>query len=51
MAHRMRYYVLILTAICLTSVMSNIVVFNFTVLCMTPHHDGQLSLTNEVIRF
>ncbi|KHN88559.1 Sialin [Toxocara canis] len=47
MAHRTRYFILILTSVCLSFVMSNIVVFNFTVLCMTRHHDGELPLANE----
>uniref|UniRef100_A0A914RM26 Uncharacterized protein n=1 Tax=Parascaris equorum TaxID=6256 RepID=A0A914RM26_PAREQ len=47
MAHRMRYCILLLTTVCLSSVMSNIVVFNFTVLCMTRHHGEELPLANE----
>ncbi|VDK59124.1 unnamed protein product [Anisakis simplex] len=48
MAHRMRYCILILTAICLSSVMSNIIVFNFTVLCMTrSNRDSELPLANQ----
>lgn len=42
-----RYIVLISTLICLASIMSNIVTFNFTVLCISPQQGEDLSHANK----
>jgi hypothetical protein len=33
--NRTRYVILVLTTLCLSSVLSNILAFNFTIICMT----------------
>ncbi|VDM95280.1 unnamed protein product, partial [Onchocerca ochengi] len=38
-----RYIILITTLICLASIMSNIVTFNFTVLCIRPQSGKELT--------
>ncbi|KAK6105572.1 Major Facilitator Superfamily protein [Brugia pahangi] len=45
-----RYIILVSTLLCLASIMSNIVTFNFTVLCISPQYGKELSHANQSAR-
>lgn len=38
-SHRYRHLILILTCLCLTSISSNMIALNFTIICMAPNNE------------